>query len=275
MIDTEWCFGNIFKRLRTKINHDFPIILYNPIGNIFDHIISEVLSEYLFVNDDISKVLFNFDYTAHNSVFLQAQDIIDIHNSHTDLIIFNHKNISDIKKEDHIILNNNLKNTYIINFDPLSNNVFNQSLNIDYPLPAIRTKNKNRNKDILIIDNNNNPYIKNIYNNLSSSNFSVDLVTSLGSSVQHAYNLLSSYKIVIELSHRINMLCAKYAGCNVITSQNFAQYPESNDYFYLHHNADLLSLIKRTLQQTDEHKTSDISNTSLDFSTKFKEYLCA
>lgn len=274
MIDTEWCFGNIFKRLRTKINHDSPIILYNPIGNIFDHIISEVLSEYLFINDDVSKVLFNFDYTAHNSVFLQAQDIIDIHNSHTDLIIFNHKNISDIKKEDHIILNNNLKNTYIINFDPLSNNVFNQSLNIDYPLPTIQTQNNMRRKDILIIDNNNSPYIKNMFNNLSNS-FSADIVTSLGSNIQHAYNLLSEYNIVIELSNRINMLCARYAGCNVITSQNFAQYPDSNDYFYLRHNDDLVGLIKQILKQKDKQKTSDIRNTSLDFSNKFKEYLCA
>lgn len=273
MMQTEWSISNIFKRIKTKINNDTPIVLYHPTYTIFDNIIKHALNNYILLEDASAKTFFSFDFTIHNSVFIQAKDIIDVHNTHTPLIIFNHSDISDIKTEDRIILNNNLTNVHVINFDTKSNHIIDNSLNINYPIPdPTNTDNIVRDKKLLIINTSNNPVIKNIFNSIQSSNISADMVNKLDNDVQNVYKLFARYNTIMDLSNRLHLLLADRVGCNIIANKNLSGYKECDDYIFFEPNQNLYQTIHKALSKKTNNKADN--NESNQFQEYFRKHIC-
>ncbi len=273
MLDTEWSTGNIFKRLRSKTRSSNTNILYTPYKPIADELIRFSLPDFCFINQNINKSLFNFDFTSTNSVFMSMADIHDIHNTYTNIILFNHTDISDIKKEDKAILNNNLKNVKIINFDTKSNSVFDNSLDINYPFPDLSCD-VDRIKDVLVLNTDKESFNDNLYSILNQTNISVDITQDLKGSIKNICDRLCQYKVIIDTSDRVNHIFALLAGCNVITHNSIDGYIESQYTVKFDSHNDIIDAVRYCLNKKPEDITSIKQQySSTNFSDQFKEYI--
>jgi len=273
MLDTEWATGNIFKKLRSQTKSSIVNILYDQHQPISDTLLKDALPDFSFIDKNTSQSVFNFDFTTTNSVFMSMSDIHNIHNTYTNIILFNHEDISDIKKEDKAILNNNLKNIKIINFDSKSNNVFDKSLNINYPFPNLSPK-VDKIKDVLILNTQKESFNDNLYNNIKQTNISVDITQEMTGTISSIYDQLCQYRVVIDISNRINQILALLAGCNVICHKSTDGYFESQYIIKFDSHTEIIDAIRYSLnkQQCD---TNDLKKqySSENFSNDFKEYI--
>ena len=230
MLNTEWPINNIFKKIRSKTNNTNRNIFYHTHNSLFDTIFNSLESDFLVVNNTSKNAFeYNFDAIVYNNVLISSKEIEQAYNSYADIIIFNHDDLTSLKREDVYILNRNIKQAKIkvINFHPESNNIINNSYNINYPLKTDIVNNE-KTKDILIINLNDNHIVNSIYNNLKQLNHDVDIIKSFEKDINSIYLCLSQYKVVIEMSSRINILCSLICGCNVISQLNLKDCPENN-----------------------------------------------
>ena len=229
--NTEWPINNIFKRLASKTQNANRHILYHKHNSSFDNIIKNIGDKYLYIDSSNNYHMdYNFDYTIFNSALIQSKDLYGAYETCTQIIVFNHDDLSGLKKEDVYILNRNLRSVdaRVINFNPKSNSVIENSFNINYP---IRTFNKppNKTKDVLVINTSQNNILTNIYNDLKQKQYDIDIATSLGTSEKYLFNLISKYKVVIEMFSRINVLYSIFCKCSVVTQMDLDGFPENKN----------------------------------------------
>lgn len=229
--NTEWPINNIFKRLASKTQDANRHILYHKHNSSFDNIIKTIGDEYLYIDSSSNHNMdYNFDYTVFNSALIQSKDLYSAYETCTQILVFNHDDLSELKKEDVYILNRNLHSVdaKVINFNPKSNSIIDNSFNINYP---IKTTNKtpNKTKDILVINTNKNNILTNIYNDLKQKQYDIEIATSLGISEKYLFNLVSKYKVVIEMFSRVNILYSIFCKCSVITQMNLSDFPENKN----------------------------------------------
>jgi len=175
-------------------------MLYNRSENIFDQLIQNALPDICLIDRKSGQSIFNFDYTCINSVFLSIAEIKQINNTYTKILLFNHEDLSNIKKEDKMILSNNLKGIKILNFDRRSDDIFDDALNIDYPFPDLEhVKSSTTSKDILLIGDEQDPVIASISNQIKQNNFSLDITNKIEGNLENIAKQLSEYRIVINL----------------------------------------------------------------------------
>tara|TARA_B100000085_G_C18560783_1_gene519469 strand:- start:3801 stop:4424 length:624 start_codon:yes stop_codon:yes gene_type:complete len=204
---------------------------------------------------------------------MSMADIHDIHNTYTNIILFNHTDISDIKKEDKAILNNNLKNVKIINFDTKSNSVFDNSLDINYPFPDLSCD-VDRIKDVLVLNTDKESFNDNLYSILNQTNISVDITQDLKGSIKNICDRLCQYKVIIDTSDRVNHIFALLAGCNVITHNSIDGYIESQYTVKFDSHNDIIDAVRYCLNKKPEDITSIKQQySSTNFSDQFKEYI--
>ena len=276
MLDTEWSTGNIFKRLRSKTKESVINIFCNDSKNIFDQLIQNALPDVCFSNSSIGQSVFNFDFTSFNSVFVAAKELNTIHNTYTGIILFNHSDISNIKKEDKIILNSNLSNVKVINFDLKSNEVFNNSLDINYPFPDFTKTPIDRVKDLLIVNGDNNAIAQNLFQSISSTtNISVDINENLTADLNTIKNQMSQYKVVLDLSNRLTHILALLSGCSVVTHKSIDGYLESPYITKFDTFNTAIDAIEYNLQNNNSNDIESLKQiySSKNFSETFKEYI--
>ena len=275
MLDTEWSTGNIFKKLRSQTKQSTLNVLYSRSENIFDQLITNALPDICFIDRKSGQSIFNFDYTCINSVFISSAEIKQINNTYTKMLLFNHEDLSNIKKEDKMILSNNLKGVKILNFDRRSNDVFDDALNIDYPFPDLKSiKSSNPSKDILLIGDKQDPVITSISKQIEENNFSLDITNKIEGNLEDITKQLSEYRIVINLYDRINSGCALLCGCYVISHSSHADYIENNNIATFTNYNNILQTIKSCLSKPKPDISQIIHTYSIgDFSKKFKDYI--
>lgn len=216
-------------------------IVYQPLGNIFDHILFLAAKKHNFFifHNQTTK------YNTNNSIVLPAAHInfydynlwitnnplacIDNNTNrifHINSLIFLHQNKpQQIKKEDREIINKTLTSYNKLFFSQayLSGwQLHNREKIISYAVPldyiSYMTKCTDRKKDILIVGDESNVIFPTLKQALSDKGYiceldnlsKPDLIT-----INEAYN---SYKIIIDLTATgwINCLCSVAAGCYVI-----------------------------------------------------------
>tara|TARA_B100001778_G_scaffold334889_1_gene348620 strand:- start:419 stop:1252 length:834 start_codon:yes stop_codon:yes gene_type:complete len=273
MLDTEWSTGNIFQKARSKSQSYTTNVLYESYYNIFDQLLQQAIPDICFVHKNVNNSFFNFDFTSNNSIFISPSEINNIYNTYTDLVIFNHEDVSNMKKEDKAILNHNVKNVKVINFNSKSNSIFANALNIEYPFPNLSC-NVDRIKDLLIIDTKQHPFSQSVLEYAKLQGISADLIKKVDANISELYTQFSQYKIILDTSQRINHILALLAGCHVITQSNIDGYFESKYTFKFNDHNEILTIIKKCLSKETKYHTEIADRySSKDFSKKFKEYI--
>lgn len=216
-------------------------IIYQPLGNIFDHILFLAAKNHNFFifNDQTLK------YQIHNSIVLPATHInfydynLWITNSplacidnntnrifHINSLIFVHHNKpQQIKKEDREIINQTLisYNKLFFNKEYLSGwQLHNREKIISYAVPlehiSYITQCTDRKKDILIVGDNNNVIFPTLKQALSDKGYICELDSLSKPDLMTINECYNSFKIIIDLSSSgwLNCLCAVAAGCYVV-----------------------------------------------------------
>ena len=232
MLNNEWPISNIFHRLRTKVNSSKNICLSNSNNTVFDAILfehPEIVVLYKETLAEQNKVYdFNYDYMLFNSLMIESSTLLELKNSNIHIVIFNHEDLTKIKREDLHILNNNLKHDYItiINFNRNSDSVLKKSYNIEYGIPY--TTNAKKEKNILIINHSNNSVLNQLFEEIKKTDKDSDMINSTSGDIEDTINQISKYKVVIDLESKINLiLCTLCRGVG-ITSLDLTDSPINN-----------------------------------------------
>ena len=248
---TEWSTNNIFQKIKSKIlNHPY-CILYYANDTTFDLILPKCTNDnYVIVQAQDKQHIhsINYNYTAISSLFITHSELDSIFSTNTDLIIFNHSNLSSTKKEDLSILAKNTKNAYIINFDRSSDSILPNTININYPIPKYNMS-STKEKDVLIFNLNNDNMINNIAKAIKKQNINIDIITSINGDIDSLYHTLSNYKVILDLSSRINILCSLMCGCNIVTNIDLNNHLEKKYVYQFTKFEDIFMTIKKALQE--------------------------
>lgn len=196
--------------------------LYSLHYSCFDAIINSIESVDLCLESSYS---YYYDmYIGHNC-FEYAQNTINACAAmHIPAVLFFHSNAPQkIKKEDIYILKNTLAKTRkIFCSADIANSwnygVFRDADVVPYGVPLAKIYKPEKSKDILLINNTNNNQITNLHSKLSNKYKKCDVVSSLTMNSQQNIDILSNYKIVLDIDNTINILCAISSGARVIGS---------------------------------------------------------
>jgi len=212
------CYNIINKVLDSNIN-----ILYEPHNTVFDYIIQSLDYNFLLENNSFFDGMY-YDFGWINNWqkhAVQRQSYISKHQI-MDLVIFHENCPNQFKKEDKIILSNNLSKTVKI-FPTLEiynswNLSGNNNLQINYGIPSNHQIIPTNKEVITIIKSSNNEsqalyqYIKNYYNNTIIINNNIpykDLI-----------EIINKSKVVIDTQSAINNLLSISIGTISITNKN-------------------------------------------------------
>jgi hypothetical protein len=55
------------------------------------------------------------------------------------------------------------------------------------------------------------------------------MLTKLDTNIQSLYKIFAKYKVVMDLSNRLNLKLAERAGCNIIANKNLQTYLKLNN----------------------------------------------
>jgi hypothetical protein len=197
-------------------------ILYLKHNTLFDSIFKD-LSYNTFVNGDINN--YYYDMIISNNPLSDSNECKRLSNEHhiNEVLFFHNAPPENFKKEDIAIFH---QNTAISHKIFMSKEIYEswkiksntKSTIIDYGIPDIEYS-THRNKSILILNLENNPQIDMLYNHIQNTIPESNIIKNLPGSVEtkEIIQLLSQYKICIDLSSSINMLLAISCGCQCIT----------------------------------------------------------
>ena len=198
-------------------------ILYQNSNTIFDHIIKRV--EGIKIIDANDQLLYNniYHFYASNNYLDYSNSVDKIKNLQLNGVVFFHNYIdSNFKKEDKFILQSALKNTYKI---MMSEDLYNHwkmpelSTQIKYGLPKIEFKNSPHKKSVVVLNSKKNPQMSSLFQNLNRVFSDSALLENLETySLENLTNIISGFKVCIDIDSQINNLFSLYCGCQAIGS---------------------------------------------------------
>lgn len=208
-------------------------ILYEDHNSLFDKIFNSL--DYYIVNktNRLNKS-FYYDMQIINNYFqyLNSRNNFIYENQFSDIVLFHENPHNSFKKEDKLILANNLRTTEKV----MLLNSFNQAWNLPnsslvqygIPTPEKILDYNSRPKDVLVLNLKNNNQIANLYQHIKGKFEKTDTINSFAKeSLEEAQEILQNYKIVIDVDTPVNCLCATACGCATITNQSFDNRLES------------------------------------------------
>jgi hypothetical protein len=210
-------YNKIYKKNKNSLIH------YINHKSSFDLLIEKIISEYIvrfdsFVEPNyftIKNIIFNsHELFIHNNNALN----LCLQNGITKPILFIHQDISNIKKEDLLLVKERLKSLTVINLETKNSKIFEKTINIS--LPKFTTKETSNEGKICIINTSQNPMILELINSLNKS-YKVDVLVDFMSFINYdsLVKYLSSYRLVI-FSNPIDGMVSYSAGCKVLSSYN-------------------------------------------------------
>lgn len=226
--------GNVLNKFNNqKIN-----ILYEPQYNLFDVLISqcdlrifcsknsrfknlENSNTTMFDNNQFD--LFNYNVGITNNILAYSTNR-KFSQLHLNSIIFTHSfKPNSLKKEDLLLLNNNLNKDKKVFFtkEALESWRLDNNAVYSYGIPLDKffdEKNVRQNK-VLLIDIENSPHTATLCQYLKNHNIEIDILTTLDFNVNSLRAMFNQYSVCIDLNEYniINLLVAICCGCNAIT----------------------------------------------------------
>jgi hypothetical protein len=210
-------------------------LIYDPSQTLFDHVFKMTDSTIISVQNRMSDS-FYYDAYVSNNFFPYVNNRVSLQYKYQllDMVLFHQCPPPILKKEDKTILKNSLRSTYKVFFTEKIAEAWDiqdhRSFNINYGLPKIShtiPEFTNR-RSILVINTNNDPAINTLFSTIHNIFPDAFLIKDmLDSNLETSLELMSNYKIVIDLSNAYNTMCATLSGCFTITSQMYDNNIES------------------------------------------------
>jgi len=203
-------------------------ILYEPGSRIFDITINNIENINCFFTNDICQNYYYDMYFSNNILAVSDNKITNDKNHIKTVVAIHDPPPSSFKKEDIIIFHNKYKNIYkiILGQDIANFWGFQKSKKtfiIDYGIPKISEQKKNKTKNLLIFNLDNNPQIDLFYKNIKLSNVNgIDIIKKIdpNTSIDYLISLISKYKICMDYGNKENILHSLSAGVPCITAKN-------------------------------------------------------
>lgn len=270
--------SSITANVLNKFNNQQINILYEPQYNLFDILLSQcglnlfipkndrfvnLLSSNITALNEDQYNLFNYNVGITNNIIgYSSQKKYDAF--HLNTIIFTHSyKPTAIKKEDLVLLNNNIRNTYKIFFESGSRDSWklNNSALINYgiSLDKFYPMNEDRSSRVLILNFDRNPNISTLVEFLEKHDIGVDIVQEISGDVELITELFNKYKVCIDLSdyNISNLLVCIACGCKAITYATpmiMENYSSTPNLYTATTVQDLISAInKALLAETIDH----------------------
>lgn len=213
--------NNIYNRIYSEKKNS--LIHYINNNSSFDLLIEKIIGEYSIRFDNftesnyftIKNIIFN-----NYELFIYNGDVLNKcrQNGITKPILFIHQDLSNLKKEDLLLIKERLKSLTVINLESKNGKIFDKTITISIPKFSIK-ETKNREK-ICIINTHENPLILELIRNLNKS-YKIDVLVDFIPFVNYdsLVTHLSSYRLVI-FSNPVDGMVASSAGCQVLSSDN-------------------------------------------------------
>jgi hypothetical protein len=214
--------NNIYNRIYSEKKNS--LIHYINNNSSFDLLIEKIIGDHSIRFDNFAQLNY---FTIKNIIFnnyelfIYNSDVLNTcaQNGITKPVLFIHQDLSNLKKEDLLLIKERLKALTIINLESKNSKIFDKTITVSIPKFSIKETN-NREK-ICVINTSENPLMLKIIHSLNKSyktDVLVDFIpfVNYDSLVTH----LSSYRLVI-FSNPIDGMVASSAGCRVLSSSNF------------------------------------------------------
>jgi len=235
-------------------------ILYSSSLRLFDIIFNNINSDndkvnIFFDNDSMNSyyydIYFSNNFLQHTNETQQKahamhlKDIIGIHSPPP----------NSFKKEDVQLTHNNLQKTHKILFNRQTAESWGFLENdktsiIEYGIPITNWIHKdNRNKDVLVLNMENNPQVTSLYNHIKNHIPLSDIATAINPNVpiDNIAKFIANYKIVLDFGNEINTLFVASCGTTCLTSLDMGY---SNRLIYnISNYSDIINIIKTKLNE--------------------------
>jgi hypothetical protein len=265
--------GNILQ----KFNNQPINIIYEPQHNLFDILVSELLDYNYYTNrfehwrnivdktiytiTEETSSLFNYNLGITSNI-LQYASSKRFSALHLNAIIFTHSyRPQSIKKEDLVLLNNNLTREKKVFFTPESAKSWRlaNSSAISYGIPTNKLYNEHQDRidRVLILDVNKSPNIQALSSFMEKHGVHADIVTDMDFNLDNMRGLFNKYKVCVEFyEHNIsNLLAAISCGCYGVTyaTQMIAQdFGHTPNLYTARSVEDLINAIKELLNTANK-----------------------
>jgi hypothetical protein len=262
-MSSNFVYNTLNKLLDSNIN-----ILYEPNQSLFDVVFPEIDATILRTESASSKYFYYDAYVTSNFFSHVNYRNKFLHNHQTqDVVIFHQKTPNVFKKEDKTILRNNLSSAYKIFPTSVIADEWGmqdkKSITINYGIPSIKHELipfKNRNT-VLFMNFNDDTNVNNLFASIKTFFPDAILINKLvNNSLEETLKLISNYKIVIDLAHPFNALCATACGCFTVTNQISDDSIKS-------------CLVTQNFRDAKELLSDIINNANTDLIEKDKEYI--
>lgn len=232
-------------------------IIYQNHNSFFDLFIKSL--DYNFLepaNINTSGLWFNL-FISNEPISFSQKEIILSKNLHINSLLFFHgPPQKNFKKEDCIILKNNILSSYKVlthselagAWLPSDDKWHNVEYGIVDPGPIDAEL---KNKDIIILNINKNQNITQIYKILSEYTKNIYMLDFMPDSIEALYKIIEEYKICIDFENIINSLVAASLNCYCITSY-FC--PHLDYYTHIKNIEDINSCVSSVIDQIDYNK---------------------
>lgn len=195
-------------------------VIYEPCHSLFDKVWEDINAN--FYNNVILDGIYD-TYISNNFLKYSTQRSMIVQQLHISDIVFIHEELGPkFKKEDKIILNNNLNDSYkiLIHKKLLESWGFltNKTQIIEYGIHKTNIKLNNKKKSIVVLNLNKNKEIDILYQHIKNIYTDAEIIMDLNNkSWDDIYQILSSYKICIDEKSIYNQLVASYCNCIIVT----------------------------------------------------------
>jgi len=241
---------SIYSNQRNNLN-----IFYTYNFSLFDKIIIDIpginfLHNGVFLNCPLSYAL-----CVINDPIDFAQNINAYNNLYANKIIFFHEEPNaSLKKEDLFLLKNSLSRFELFSFNKNYASWCNPNIrSLTYGIKPY-TKQINKDKDIILLYSNSHKQTKLIYDNLKQIYPNTKLLEiNATQSYDDIIEIISEYKICIDLTSYYNILCAVSVGCYGITGQRGYKDEYINQ---IKDYQELIDIIKKILSQFESNTDS-------------------
>jgi hypothetical protein len=240
-------YNRIYKEKKNSLIH------YINHKSSFDLIIEKIIGEYILRFDS----LIESNYFTIKNIIFNSHELFIHNNNASNLclqngiikpILFLHQDISNIKREDLLLIKERLKSLTVINLEIKNSKNFEKTINIS--LPKFLIKETSNEGKICIINTSQDPTIIELKNTLNKS-YKIDMLVDFIPFINYdsLVKYLSSYKLVI-FSNPIDGMVAYSAGCQVLSSHNLIKHKriawDNTDQFDI--NYDFASFSKQIMK---------------------------
>lgn len=227
--------NNSIANIAHSILTDYTNILYSHHNSLFDCLFKDLKYNIYGYNDQ--AYAHYYDLCIANNFLNYHNDIgILANQSHIKNCLFFHDRPPEtFKKEDIALAQQNINKIHKIVFgtnlaDSWKMQPDKYTTIIEYGLPQFDLIPQNRTKSVIILNLNNNQNISMLYQHIKAHIDDCDMLEAIPQNltIRDIYNILSQYRICIDVSNTINTLVSMCCGCQTITSQSISSLITKN-----------------------------------------------